>query len=111
MIGKACDSGHRWICSKSISDCVEALIGAYYVGGGLSAAIAVMKWLGIDVKMEPELVEKPLTSVIRSKAVEIENLEAKLGYEFSNKDLLLEAITHASQQEMGISYCYQVSKH
>lgn len=107
VIGKACDSGHRWICSKSISDCVEALIGAYYVGGGLSAAIAVMKWLGIDVDMGSELVEKPMTSLLTSKAVGMEILEAKLGYEFTNKDLLLEAITHASQQEMGISYCYQ----
>ncbi|KAL0327603.1 UNVERIFIED_CONTAM: Endoribonuclease Dicer3a [Sesamum angustifolium] len=32
MLGKTCDRGHRWMGSKTISDCVEALIGAYYVG-------------------------------------------------------------------------------
>jgi dsRNA-specific ribonuclease len=34
------------MCSKTISDCVEALIGAYFVGGGLDAAFAFLKWLG-----------------------------------------------------------------
>ncbi|XP_020248629.1 endoribonuclease Dicer homolog 3a [Asparagus officinalis] len=108
VIGKACDGGHRWICSKTISDCAEALIGAYYVGGGLSAAVAMMKWLGIDVECGPELIKKSITSTcFTSKSDEIEALEVKLGYEFMVKDLLLEAITHGSQQEIGINYCYQ----
>ena len=105
VIGKSCDSGHRWICSKTISDCVEALIRAYYVGGVLPAVTAAMKWLGIDVEMEPELVEKSMTSIsFISKRDDIKILESKLGYKFSEKGLLLEAITHASQQELGTSY-------
>ncbi|KAJ6793943.1 endoribonuclease Dicer-like protein 3a [Iris pallida] len=110
VIGKACDEGHRWICSKTISDCVEALIGAYYVGGGLTAALAVLKWLGIDIELESEMVGKAMTTSVSfwscvPRSDDMEILEKKLRYEFAIKGLLLEAITHAS--EIGTSYCYQ----
>lgn len=111
VLGKACDEGHRWICSKTISDCVEALIGAYYVGGGLNAALAVLKWLGIDAEFEPELVEDIMRTAsmwnYHPRIDEIEILESKLDYIFTVRGLLLEAITHASQQELGACYCYQ----
>mgnify|MGYP003366163115 CR=1 FL=1 len=110
--GKFCDSGHRWMNSKTIADCVEALIGAYYVGGGLFAALHVMKWLGIDSDFEPKLATEAITRAsLRSyypKHQDIAALELKLGYQFSVKGLLQEAITHASQQKLGASYCYQV---
>ena len=38
----------------------------------------------------------------------VELLEAKLGYAFSVKGLLIEALPHPSQQEAGATYCYQV---
>jgi endoribonuclease Dicer len=38
----------------------------------------------------------------------VELLEAKLGYTFQMKGLLIEALTHSSQQESGATYCYQV---
>ncbi|XP_039124414.1 endoribonuclease Dicer homolog 3a-like isoform X1 [Dioscorea cayenensis subsp. rotundata] len=108
VIGKACDNGHRWMCSKTISDCVEALIGAYYVGGGLCAALAILKWFGIDSEFEPEMFEEAVKAIsMRSyllKINEIQVLEAKLGYNFNVKGLLLEAITHSS---IGVDYCYQ----
>ncbi|XP_072964481.1 endoribonuclease Dicer homolog 3a-like [Typha angustifolia] len=111
VIGKACDRGHRWICSKTISDCVETLIGAYYVGGGLNAAVAILKWLGIDVELDEAITVEAIRSATiwnyLPKIDEIEVLEAKLDYRFSVKGLLLEAITHASQQELGVCYCYQ----
>lgn len=113
VVGKSCDRGHRWMGSKTIADCVEALIGAYYVGGGLDAALHFMKWCGIDVELEPSLVDEAIaTASLRTyipKANEIENLESKIEYEFSVKGLLLEAITHATEQEHGVGYCYQVS--
>lgn len=112
IIGKACDKGHRWICSKTISDCVEALIGAYYVGGGLRAAFSVLKWLQIDIKIEEYLIMKAMSSAcLRNylpKVDDLELLETKLGYAFSVKGFLLEALTHPSQQESGATYCYQV---
>lgn len=115
MVGKCCDRGHRWMSSKTISDCVEALIGAYYVGGGLVAAVQLMKWLGLDAEIQPSMLDEAIkTASLRSyspKATEIAILESKLEYEFSVKGLLLEAITHASdEQELGLGYCYQVPK-
>ncbi|XP_057810425.1 endoribonuclease Dicer homolog 3a-like [Salvia miltiorrhiza] len=110
-LGKTCDKGHRWIVSKTISDCVEALIGAYYEGGGLTAAISLMKWLGIEVDSEHFLVDDAIrTASLYSyapKAEDISILESKLGYNFSTKGLLLEAITHAAGSEKGAGYSYE----
>lgn len=109
VVGKTCDMGHRWMVSKTIADCVEALIGAYYVAGGLIAALHVMKWLGVDADFEPSLLVDAITSAsLRSyipRTNEIEEIESKIGYKFTVKFLLQEAITHASVQEC---YCYQV---
>ncbi|KAJ0967078.1 hypothetical protein J5N97_023995 [Dioscorea zingiberensis] len=111
VMGKACDKGHRWMCSKTIADCVEALIGAYYAGGGLGAALSVMKWFGINVEFqEKNVIEAKNIASCWSylpKFNEIKALELKLGYVFSVKGLLLEAVTHPTQQELGIAYCYQ----
>jgi endoribonuclease Dicer len=104
------------MCSKTVSDCVEALVGAYYVGGGIAAAIWVMRWFGIDVRCDMELVQKAKYNsnasrmCYLSKIKDIEELEAKLKYNFSVKGLLLEAISHPSVQELGVDYCYQVSE-
>lgn len=109
VVGKPCDMGHRWMGSKTIADCAEALIGAYYVGGGLIAALYMMKWLGIDADLEVSLVDDCITRAsLRSyvpRINEIKDIESKIGYEFTVKFLLQEAITHASVQEF---YCYQV---
>ena len=101
------------MCSKTVSDCVEALVGAYYVGGGITAALWVMQWFGIDIRCDMNLVQKVKSNASHlcylSKLKDIEELEAKLKYNFSVKSLLLEAITHPSLQELGVDYCYQVS--
>lgn len=110
VVGKSCDKGHRWMGSKTVSDCVEALIGAYYVGGGLNAAFQLMKWFSIGAEVEPSWVDDVIkTASLRSytpKAKDLKLLESKIGYEFSVKGLLLEAITH--EHEQGVDYCYQV---
>lgn len=111
-VGVTCDKGHRWMCSKTIADCVEALIGAYYIVGGLNSAVSVMKWLGIDVSSETKLIEEAKIKASQlcylSKVDAIEKLESILSYRFSVKGLLLEAITHASHEELGVGHCYQV---
>ncbi|XP_060208248.1 endoribonuclease Dicer homolog 3a isoform X1 [Lycium barbarum] len=111
VVGKHCDRGHRWMGSKTISDCVEALIGAYYVGGGFMAALKLMKWLGVKAELEPSLVEDAINTAslysYTPKAKDIEDLELKLDYKFSVKGLLLEAITHATVQELDVAYSYQ----
>ncbi|KAF3773196.1 Endoribonuclease Dicer-like protein 3b [Nymphaea thermarum] len=110
-IGVTCELGHRWLCSKTISDCLEALIGAYYISGGLEAACLFMRWVGIDCEHDQALVEEAIRKTSRlTYSIEdknIDSLESKLGYKFLNRGLLLEAITHASQQEGGLSCCYQ----
>nr|CAB3494370.1 unnamed protein product [Digitaria exilis] len=112
VVGKPCDRGHRWMCSKTVSDCVEALVGAYYVGGGIAAALWVMRWFGIDIICDIKQVQKVKSIASHrcylSKLKDIEELEAKLQYNFSVKSLLLEAITHPSLQELRVDYCYQV---
>ena len=37
------------VSDKGVADCVEALIGAYTVAGGLEGGIQLMKWLGIRI--------------------------------------------------------------
>ncbi|XP_073142519.1 endoribonuclease Dicer homolog 3-like isoform X2 [Henckelia pumila] len=107
-VGNTCSKGHRWMISKDISDCVEALIGAYYVGGGLTATLSLMKWLGIVTELEPSSVHDAIKAAsLHSYAPHIEAiniLESKIGYKFNFKGLLLVAITHASE---GLDYCYQ----
>ncbi|KAH1244660.1 Endoribonuclease Dicer 3 [Glycine max] len=96
---------------KTIADCVEALIGAYYVDGGLFASLNVMKWLGIGVELELSSLDEAITAASLSTCVPIESdiasLEKKIEYEFSVKGLLLEAITHLSEKELGIGCCYE----
>ncbi|MBA0693973.1 hypothetical protein Goari_004309 [Gossypium aridum] len=107
-VGKSCDRGHRWLCSKTISDCVEALIGAYYLSGGLVAALHVMKWLGIDAELDPLVVAEVINQASLRTYVpnyEIHMIESKVGYNFSVKFFLQEALTHESLHE---SYCYQI---
>ncbi|XP_027190700.1 endoribonuclease Dicer homolog 3a isoform X2 [Cicer arietinum] len=111
VVGKLCNRGHRWMCSKTIADCVEGLIGAYHVGGGLIASLHVMKWLGIDSELEPSMVDQAITSAslhtYMPKVNEIASLEEKIGYEFCVKGLLVEASTHLSESEHGTGCCYE----
>ncbi|KAM0868260.1 hypothetical protein ACQ4PT_041438 [Festuca glaucescens] len=80
-------------------------------GGGLRAAVAVLKWLGVDAEIEEELIVHTILSApvknCLPKIGVIGMLEAKLGYTFSLKGLLLEALTHPSQPESAERYSYQ----
>lgn len=112
VLGKSCDLGHRWMCSKTISDCVEALIGVYFANGGLNAAISFLKWLGIEIQCVQNITVN-IKEVVKNASLcnflpnldQIESLESKLKYSFSTKGIALEAITHASSLQ---SYCYEV---
>ncbi|KAL2557077.1 Endoribonuclease Dicer-like protein 3 [Forsythia ovata] len=95
--------------SKIVSNCVEALLGAYYVGGGLTATFQLMKWLSIGAEVEPSWVDNAIKAgslhSYTPKAKDIKILESIIGYEFSVKGLLLEAITH--EHEQGVDYWSQ----
>ncbi|KAL2653060.1 hypothetical protein R1flu_021188 [Riccia fluitans] len=110
-IGKSCGNGHRWICSKTISDVVEALIGAYLVESDDDGALNFMTWVGMEVKVDPSLIEKARAYKACGSTVnvgaDIKGLEARLNYTFKNRALLVEAITHASHREPSGGFCYQ----
>ncbi|CAN8306466.1 unnamed protein product [Cochlearia groenlandica] len=103
-------SSYRVLSSKTLADVVEALIGVYYVEGGKIAANHLMKWIGIHVEDDPEEIDgtvKPVNvpeSVLKS--IDFVGLERDLKFEFREKGLLVEAITHASRPSSGVS-CYQ----
>ncbi|CAE5956322.1 unnamed protein product [Arabidopsis arenosa] len=103
-------SSYRVLSSKTLADVVEALIGVYYVEGGKIAANHLMKWIGIHVEDDPDEVEGTVKNVNVPesvlKSIDFVGLERALKYEFKEKGLLVEAITHASRPSSGVS-CYQ----
>lgn len=60
LLGKWYDVGHRWMGSKTVSDCVEALVGAYYVEAGLTGALHCMKWLGLSCELDESLINEAI---------------------------------------------------
>ncbi|CAL9213382.1 unnamed protein product [Arabidopsis halleri] len=103
-------SSYRVLSSKTLADVVEALIGVYYVEGGKIAANHLMKWIGIHVEDDPDEVEGMVKNVNVPesvlKSIDFVGLERALKFEFKEKGLLVEAITHASRPSSGVS-CYQ----
>jgi endoribonuclease Dicer len=74
--------------------------GAHYDQGGENAAQSMMRWFGRDVGVDPQKRHEARTRkngqqglLPASKIVQLEDL---LTYKFENKDLLVEALTHAS---------------
>ena len=111
-IGLTCDNGHRYLCSKTLADVLEALIGAYLVEGSYQGALDFMDWAGIDVKCDSLLMTTtpkwPYMDMSCDYGMDVENLEQRLDYRFKNKCLLLEAMTHASDMSGDGIRCYQV---
>ncbi|MCO5569280.1 hypothetical protein L7F22_022992 [Adiantum nelumboides] len=101
-IGKTCNKGHRWMCSKTVSDAVEALIGAFVSFGDSGPALGFMKWIGMDIDFDLSLYEAARNRKVHPKvlnAVNVAGIESQLGYVFVNKALLVEALTHASKED------------
>ncbi|KAH7414675.1 hypothetical protein KP509_14G005300 [Ceratopteris richardii] len=115
-IGKTCSKGHRWMCSKTISDAVEALIGAFVSCGDSGPALGFMKWIGMEIDFDLALYEAARNRKVHPKllnSINIVGIESQLDYVFLNKALLVEALTHASKEDPHDSYesvgggCYQ----
>ncbi|KAF2143233.1 uncharacterized protein K452DRAFT_350330 [Aplosporella prunicola CBS 121167] len=97
----------RTMSTKVLADVVEALIGAAYLEGGIPQAgrcIEALLGPANGSPWQPMLTSRSLLhSAARDAAdaasagpVHLEVLEELIGYEFSNKQLLLEAVTHPS---------------
>lgn len=97
----------RTIKSKRVADAVEALIGAFLSGGGETAALLFMEWIGIKVNFDYIPYTMPL-QVNPDKLVNVKSLEYLLNYSFRDATLLIEALTHGSYMLPQIPRCYQV---
>jgi endoribonuclease Dicer len=112
-IGLTCDKGHRYLCSKTVADVMEALIGAYLdLGRHCEGALKFMVWAGIDVDYDPGLMkvasEESPVDLSCDYGMDVKALEKRIGYTFKNKYLLLEAMTHTSNISGDRIRCYQV---
>ena len=92
----------RELSSKVLADVVESLIGAAYLEGSFDKALKVVQIFGLG--MEWDTLENRVNTLYeRATPLErihfpphLSDLETLLGYTFSQKPLLLEAITHPS---------------
>ncbi|KAK8581994.1 hypothetical protein V6N12_072193 [Hibiscus sabdariffa] len=105
-----CSRNHHWLHKKTISDVVEALVGAFIVDRGFQAATAFLRWIGIRVDFQGSQINSICTASKRfmplSSLVDTEALENLLGYQFLHKGLLLQAIVHPSYNRHG-GGCFQ----
>ncbi|XXG64625.1 hypothetical protein AAC387_Pa05g2523 [Persea americana] len=105
-----CNRCHHWLHRKTVADVVEALIGAFIVDSGFTAATAFLRWLGIQVDYKmPDLSQIYAASQNNMSlidAIDIPALEKMLGYEFLHKGLLLQAFIHPSYNKHS-GGCYQ----
>ncbi|CZR52993.1 related to Dcl-2 dicer RNA helicase/RNAseIII CAF [Phialocephala subalpina] len=89
----------RDMSTKVLADVVEALIGAATVDGGIPKALACMQTFLHELEWKP-LEERRMFLHSRTPEVELpatlQPLETLIGYSFTRKALLIEAMTHAS---------------
>jgi endoribonuclease Dicer len=114
------------IGDKYLADVVEALIGSFLENCGPPGALMLMKFLELDNKgalLEADLPpnaflphcigknkEQSTLEKMEKLLLEINSteLEKKLGYEFTNKSFLLQAMTHASYSANTITQSYEI---
>lgn len=94
------DSGPRIMSTKTLADIVEALIGAAYIDGGLPKALGCISIFLRELDWKPLPACQEILYSLASPDVPLPPmlvpLEDLIGYTFTKKSLLIEAITHAS---------------
>lgn len=99
----------RNISSKTLADVVEALIGAAFVDGGLSAATACIQTLLPDVQIqcsEYGFSGHPRSTNCKNSPTSAK-VEQLINHRFLDKTLLLEALTHPSCERDAVTESYQ----
>nr|CAG8438547.1 9096_t:CDS:2 [Entrophospora candida] len=101
------------LADKTLADVVEALLGAAYLTGEEQAGLKCARALEVpfDDITEWEQFSQwnknlPRVSIKDHKSVDIKRIEEICGYTFNNKNLIAEALTHASLPNSTTS-CYQ----
>ncbi|KAF8638830.1 hypothetical protein AX17_001888 [Amanita inopinata Kibby_2008] len=103
----------RSIPRRSLQDCMEALLGASFLSGGIARAVYMGQALGLAFgQADPWSAHCPSRSrTERSASPSISpyflRLEEKLGYGFCENKLLLEAMTHPSFSVDSGGHSYQ----
>ena len=93
---EADSSTKRTASMKVVADVVEALIGAAFIDGDLNSARRCIHTFLPEIRpLPPPLTSHPLPEQ-NIKTSAILKAETIIGYEFCNKTLLLEALTHPS---------------
>ncbi|KAI1753705.1 RNase3 domain-containing protein [Xylaria castorea] len=90
----------RKMSTKTLADVVESLLGAAFVDGGMPKVIACLRiflpeveWYDLD---DAHTIISSGRDTITHLRPDYEPLEELVGYQFQNKALLMEALTHAS---------------
>lgn len=100
----------RELSSKVLADVVEAIIGAAYLDGGIEKSsrclpvfLPEVEWIPLEGAIEKlyQAVPTPNEPVWPSV---LPQTEALLGYTFSKKILLVEALTHPCSKDHSMSY-------
>ncbi|RMZ74207.1 dicer 2 [Pyrenophora seminiperda CCB06] len=96
--------------SKLIADVIESLIGASYIVGGFSKAFACVRTLLPLENWTPiSEANKMLynASLNQGSITSLDLVEKLLGYSFTNKALLLEALTHITFRGLNTHCSYE----
>ncbi|KAL2136672.1 hypothetical protein VTI74DRAFT_2404 [Chaetomium olivicolor] len=98
--------GTRRLPTKTLADVVEALIGACYISGGIPRSLACIslflpdfEWRSIERGRQVLYNEAPANEALPLTMLPLESL---IGYTFTKKSLLVEAMTHPSCNSPGI---------
>ncbi|RWA11633.1 hypothetical protein EKO27_g3483 [Xylaria grammica] len=90
----------RNMSTKTLADVVESLVGAAFVDGGMSKALACLRIFLPEVEWHDLTDAHTILSGERDIITQLhpghEPLEKLIGYTFKNKALLIESLTHAS---------------
>jgi dsRNA-specific ribonuclease len=102
-------TARRNISSKTLADVVEALVGAAFVDGGLSAATTCIQTFLPDIHIQSP--ESRFSGRIRrancTNTPTLAKAELLIDYRFLDKTLLLEALTHPSCERDAVTESYQ----
>lgn len=105
-----CSKCHHWLYKKTIADVLEALVGAFLVDSGFTAATAFLKWIGIQIDFEESqllnIFNESKNFLSLASQIDITAVEDILGYEFRHKGLLIQAFVHPSYN-IHSGGCYQ----
>ncbi|KAL2849896.1 hypothetical protein BJY01DRAFT_245694 [Aspergillus pseudoustus] len=110
------EASKRELSTKVLADVVEALIGAAYIDGGHSKAQACLRRFLPEIQIitpemararDPRSDDEQSRSQRRPHPIQYEALEGNIGYTFTNKALLIEALTHPSCQHDSSTQSYQ----